>query len=278
MTTTQDLPFANHLRNEVRKLRKANSELSQNAALDMIAKQHGYQNWRHFTNSIPQITPQRFFVTLSWSWIDPVTKQWFNESLDVPLSRPLKELLPKQADVYKLLGDWSIHYEDSLISKSVYLALPREKPQNIVRGVLNKNARLISFASATGLIKSKAWSKPMHGFSKHLGTRNPNGFDHTKIWRDQDGKYLITTEPYLPRLESELPKLQLQSQEAGYEVEVADWLGMHNPDLSHPSRGTRLILLSQQGKGVPLVDLLPKLNQLRNDFLPSTWLGKTTPI
>lgn len=278
MTTIQTSSFTNHLSNQVRKLRKTNPELSQTSAQDVVAKQHGYQNWRHFKNSIPAVVTQKFFVTLSWSWIDPVTRQWTNESLDVPLSKPLKELLPKQSDVNNLLGDWNIHYEDSLISKSVYLALPREKPQSVVREALNKNARLISFASATGLIRSKAWSKPMHGFSKFLGTRNPYCFDHTKIWRDQEGKYLITTEPYLPRLELELPELQRQSEQAGYEVTVADWLGMHNPDLSHFSRGTRLILLSEQKKGVPLTELLPKLSQLRNDFLHGTWSGKTTPI
>lgn len=278
MTPKHEHPLANHLRNEARKLRKCDATLSQTAALDQAAKQNGYENWRHFTNSLPQIPTQRFFVTLTSSWRDPATKNYFSESIDVPLSKPLQELFPKPVDIRSLIGDCTIDYEENTIRKPTYFAHSNEVPQSYVRASLNKSARFISFVSATGLLLSNAWSKPMHGFSKILGERDPSGFDHTKIWRSRDGKYVITTEPYLPRLEQEQEKLLEQSERAGYQVETANWLGIHNPNLNLPSAGTRLVLLSHKEKGLPLTDLVSRLNKLPNDFLPGAWSGKTTQL
>lgn len=278
MTPKQEHALANHLRNEARKLRKLDAALTQTSALDYVATRHGYANWRHFTNSLPDLATPQFTVTLQTIWRDPITRQYFSESIDVAISKPLKELFPKVADVRQLIGDCTVLYDESAIRLPAYFARSNETAQGYVRGKLNKSARLISFVSATGLIRSSAWSKPMHGFTKALGRRNPSCFDHTKMWRTTDGKYVITTEPYFPRMQEDLPKLQQQAELAGYHVAVADWLGIHNPDLNHPSSGTRLVLISHKSKGPDLSALTRQLNRLPNEFLPGSWSGKTTEI
>lgn len=278
MTPKQEHALANHLRNEARKLRKLNAALTQTSALDYVAIQHGYANWRHFTNSLPdQATPQ-FTVTLQTSWRDPETKQYFNESIEVTISKPLKELFPKTSDVRSLIGDCSVYYDENIIAPWTGYTRSDKSPQSYIRSRLNWAARLISFVSATDLLPANAWSRPMSGFIKTLGNKNPAAFDHTNIWRNSAGKYVITTEPYFPRLENEFETLQSQSELAGYHVALADWLGIHNPDLHHPSSGTRLVLISHKSKGPDLSALTQQLNRLPNEFLPGSWSGKTTEI
>jgi len=278
MTPKQELPLANHLRNKARKLRKLDATLTQTSALDHVARQHGYSNWRHFTNSLPALVAQHFVVTLKMVWRDSRTSQYFSESIDIRIPKSLNELFPKVADVRNLIGECSVDYEANTIALPAYFARLSEAPQNHARWSVTKKARRIAFVAATGLIYSSAWSKPMSDFKKVLGSRNPSCFDHTNVWRTTDGKYVITTEPYYPRLQQDFAKLQEECERAGYQVEVPDWIGMHNPDLQHPSSSTRLVLISHKSKGTDLKVLIQQLNQLPNDLLTSAWTGYTTEL
>lgn len=104
-------------------------------------------------------------------------------------------------------------------------------------------ARYSAFMAATGLRKSRGWSRAG-------AILLPPGFDHTCLWRDRAGKYIVTTEPYNHVVLADFAHLT----EHGWTLADAPCLGMWNPP------HTRLILASPPRNGG---DLFPVLAALR---------------
>jgi hypothetical protein len=81
----------------------------------------------------------------------------------------------------------------------------------------------------------------------------PPGFDHTRIWRAADGRYVVTTEPYDKRCET----AAAWCAERGWACEVfPPGVGMWNPG---GENGTRLVVMSPAGNGAPIAPLIPIL-------------------
>lgn len=81
----------------------------------------------------------------------------------------------------------------------------------------------------------------------------PPGFDHTRIWRAADGRYVVTTEPYDERWK----EAATWCADRGWACEVLPpGVGMWNPA---GANGTRLVLISTAGKGAAIAPLIPAL-------------------
>lgn len=103
--------------------------------------------------------------------------------------------------------------------------------------------RYRAFMAATGLRHSRGWSRA--GASPL-----PPDFDHSCLWLDRAGKYIVTTEPYRHVVLMDFAHLT----EHGWTLAEPSWPGMWNPP------GTRLILASPPRNGG---DLFPVLAALR---------------
>jgi hypothetical protein len=90
---------------------------------------------------------------------------------------------------------------------------------------------------ATGLNASKAWLSTLTTYL------NPPGFDHTLIWRDENG-YAITTEPYIGSGNEE--KVQQFCEVNGFKYERRDVWSMWNPYSN--CKGTCLFLIFPKEK------------------------------
>lgn len=83
-----------------------------------------------------------------------------------------------------------------------------------------KTKRCIAFMDATGLRPCKS-TLPVFGYG-----HNPPGFDHTRLWRAEDKRYVITTEPYYGA--PVCLSAWLEQHDWAYEV-LPEGIGMWNP-------------------------------------------------
>lgn len=278
MAPQQDSPFARHLQCEARKLRKSDPDLSQLQALDQAAQGNGFENWRHFLNSPQARTIPGHQVTIKQRWHNDDLELW-EESITLQTTRPLSELtsvaafqrnfyrqatLDIQAGTIRLPPSYFTSQVDSL------------NRQRITRNEVATMVRKVMFLDATGLKPSQAWVKPMAGLEKRTSRGSkPPCFDHTHVWKDSEGRFLITTEPYFSDYEMDIARLSAISNEAGYSVDITQWPGMHNPDRNDTSRGTVLLLVSPGKSGIPVSEIKSKLDQLPASHQPDTWAGQT---
>ncbi|MCQ4142847.1 hypothetical protein [Vogesella sp. AC12] len=284
MTNQNESPLARHLQCEARKINKERPHLSHTEALNHAAKEAGYENWRHFKNvddaSISlQNTLPAFKTTISCPWRDSVNRSFCHESINLVLPCRLAETLPKPELFRRLFGDASVDLQNNAMKLPGLYSYGDDTPvtqQRLTRERVSQAARYLMFMATTGLTLSKAWEAPMAGYFKTRSRRDRNPcFDHTKVWRDSDGRYLITTEPYGPRLSKEWDDLIQLSTECGYTVVRTSWSGMHNPH-ENEREGTRLIIISNIKNGVKIDALLQIINQLPNQHLPDNWQGTST--
>ncbi|MCS3805056.1 hypothetical protein HNO92_002207 [Chromobacterium alkanivorans] len=275
-----DSPFARHLKREARQLRKHNPFLKQHQALDETARQNGFENWRHFTNSEPtDLSP--FISTIATSWQDDRRRYW-SESIQLKHTRALKELYPRSGRRHTV---WQKAWLDES-GGSIFIPARLQEEyvaegdrQRYARERVASIARYLMFLDATGLRPSFAWKTAFAGFPEPFRSqmRLPS-FDHEKLWRDEEGRYLFSTEPYDERRLSGWEQLQKVAEARNYDVAMVDWLGMHNPSKS-PGYGTRLILLTHRTRGVSMSEMLSKLNRLPIQYLPDQeWQGKTIQL
>ncbi|MCG9060174.1 hypothetical protein LH452_14925 [Laribacter hongkongensis] len=284
MTHQAESPLERHFKRKARQLRREQPVLSHHEALDLIVHEDGYQSWRHFLNSLryPAIVVPTFSATIRTGWRDSQRRFWV-ESIDLTLHHALGKLLSR-ADAVRAIAGHNATIDTELselfVSSPSYFSgsgRADEETQSAAQDKVASIARKIMFLDATGLKPSHAWKGAMAGFpDQKEGYARLPCFDHERVWRDGQGRYLITSEPYPERLESELESLQKVAQSSGHEVAVAEWPGMHNPESSR-ERGTRLILVSRVGKGVPLHEILPKINDIPHLHLADTWQGQTRP-
>jgi hypothetical protein len=126
------------------------------------------------------------------------------------------------------------------------------------RYAAEKTMRIIAFMDATDLRPCRS-TLPVFGYG-----HNPPGFDHTSLWRTEDKRYVITTEPYYGVPAS--MAAWLQQHEWAYEV-LPDGIGMWNPPSTtlvlvtpgpiEVSEGWRTRTL--RPKGAPVADLAEAL-------------------
>jgi hypothetical protein len=115
--------------------------------------------------------------------------------------------------------------------------------------------RFLAFKQATGLKESKA-SSSVFGKDTPIPTR----FDHTLIWRNASGQFVITTEPYISENSTNRDFFN-DWKSHGFDFVEADYgIGLWNPP------HCRLFLLTPKKSPARLGELLKIVNELEKNI------------
>jgi hypothetical protein len=124
---------------------------------------------------------------------------------------------------------------------------------------------------ATKLRPSKSHSRA------YPGGRSSNsipGCDHYSIWYDPRTKrYLFADEPYEKAVEGRTQAREAWAKEHGFTIVKPEWTGMYAPDL-----GSRLYLIADETKGIPLQPIAVALNKLSSPIVETAWNGESTSM
>lgn len=107
-----------------------------------------------------------------------------------------------------------------------------------------RNQRIIDFMDATGLIPSDAWRSI---FKPEVARFE--AWDHPLVWRQPDGRYIVTTEPYWGRKETPIPP-------NGWAIAPVEGFGIWNPP------HTKLFVLSLPKRGGDVAAVVQALSKL----------------
>jgi len=164
---------------------KRSAGLTHAQALDHVAKEEGFENWSLLA---PAVEPVAAPVPAAAPANPAVAKPHHVRLSGFVRSRPGEA------------GDVFHEYVPSLHPAKHYAKLGRGRPywqefvgraEGGLRDSIATTRRGIEFMDATGLRRSEAWIRVFgHGAI-------PDGFDHTSVWMDARGLYLVATEPYI---------------------------------------------------------------------------------
>lgn len=150
---------------------KKDSGITHSQALDRIAIENGYSNWSRLAKSVDsRVTSSKPHKIQIYCSIprDPGNTEPFFWCEEVPCMYPGK------------------HYADM---GWMHLQGVRHRNRDGVAEILATTRRAINFMDETGLRTSRAWTSLFKGDA-------PYGLDHTNVWRDENKRIIITTEPY----------------------------------------------------------------------------------
>lgn len=268
----QHLPLLDEIKRIARLLKKQ-SPVQHALALDIAARQLGYQNIRHAQNAArtnPSLAPQSvvtlpagFPITVGQYWIDGDLSVRGRETLEIVLSRPLDKISSMQKlnlarRLRQLIRFGASRFEMEYVSSS----------QMQARENLYLAARTLAFMDATGL-------QPSSGYRRALpaGQWSVPGEDHSSSWYDPaTRRYLIADEPYQRDIRMDMPKRMEWLERFGYVMQCPDWLGMHNPYMDIDN-GSRLHLITHATKGVDLDRVVSALSRLPPPIGKRPWSG-----
>lgn len=240
-------------------------------ALDEAARRAGYQNFRHARKVLPaQGAPGKssapghsVFITVYWR--DRETSAKGRETMTISLSVPWGELITAaQFENHRAFVNFRAEGPDHLARSAL------TSSQSQARRLVCATARTLHFMDATKLCPSKSYRRA------YPGGRSSNavpGHDHDSIWYDRESKrYLFADEPYERAAGSNAVERAEWARRHGYVIVKPEWLGMYNPD-----GGSRLYLISDLEKGIPLEPIVAALNKLPPPIAEGTWNGDSAP-
>lgn len=240
-------------------------------ALDDAARAAGYQNFRHAGNVLrshptPRAPRSRHRVYLTTYWKDKQSDSSGRETLTLDISCLWGDLItPAQLVNHRALVHFRAEGPDHLAREQLL------RTQSEARRAVCAAARALQFMEATRLRPSKSHSRAFPG------GRSMNaipGRDHCSIWYDRDTKrYLFVDEPYEEAAKGKLAERQAWAQEHGFLVVKPAWPGMYAPDV-----GSRLYLVADAAKGVPLEPVAAALDQLPPPIVEEAWRGESAPM
>lgn len=238
-------------------------------ALDVAAHAAGYQNYRHASNVLGKKqnrvdSGHCVFITVYWN----NRKDGGNgrETLTIWLTTPWSELVTRQQfDYHRAFNGFRPEGPDHLAR------LLASRTQSDARRAACALARTLHFMDATKLRPSKSHSK---AFPEGRSSNAVPGRDHYSIWYDRGTKrYLFADEPYERAAEHNAAERAEWAQRHGFVVIRPEWAGMYNPD-----GGSRLYLIADAEKGVPLGPIVEALNRLPAPIVEETWDGESAPF
>jgi hypothetical protein len=240
-------------------------------ALDDAAQEAGFQNFRHASNvlrTIPQPErprpAHRIFLTAYWK--DREGGVSGRETLTIWLFAPLGDLItPPQFENHRTLVSFRAKGPDHLAREHLL------RTQSETRREVCAAANALHFMDATKLRPSKSHSRAFPG------GRSSNaipGHDHHSIWYDRETKrYLFVDEPYEKAVESKVQEREAWAKQYGFAIVKPEWTGMYAPDI-----GSRLYLVADQTKGIPLQPLAAALDKLPTPIVENAWDGESAPM
>lgn len=247
---------------------KGTEGLSHSAALDRASVAAGYENLRHAQHHLSALQPgaavPRYSVYLTAYWRDRDAGTTGRETLSITLSTPWQKLLtPIQLKSARGLGNFLPEGPDHLVRHNLIGS------QNSARESVCHAARTLQFVAATRLRPSSGYCR---AYPRGNAENRIPGQDHVGVWFDEEKRYLIADEPYdaaqIHRHQDRAAWFRIH----GYRQMKPDWLGMHNPH-----GGSRLFLVTDTIRGVPLEPLTEALNRLPAPHSASDWKGESAP-
>lgn len=179
--------FVDSLKRKAKRLERERRELTHSQALDLIAQQEGYENWSLLARNVERCTSMK-----------RVTKQFpYTIHLRGIASDSKRELIIRLSSKHP-----AAHYEKqhwihwtlqggSRRSDSEATAVMTDPGERSLWHRLVRAQRMVSFLDATDLRASRS-TRAVYG-SHSI----PGCFDHDCLWKDAEGRYIVTVEPYM---------------------------------------------------------------------------------
>lgn len=241
-------------------------------ALDDAAQEAGFQNFRHASKVLSSAAHKaarvrpgyRTFLTAYWK--DTKSGDSGRETLIIWLSAPWGEMItPVQLQNHRSLANFRGEGPDHLAREHLLSA------QSTARRTVCAAARTMHFIDATKLRPSASHSRAFPG------GRSSNaipGHDHYSIWYDCETKrYLFADEPYEKAVESQIKEREDWAKRYGFAIVKPEWAGMYAPDI-----GSRLYLIADETKGIPLRPVAAALDKLQAPIVEAAWDGESAPM
>lgn len=207
---------------------KREHEISHSLALDLAAKEAGFQNFRHASSvlSAPVVADTNHTAHLTAYWVKP-RGEYFERgrlTLSVQLSKPLDQTVSRhQLMSARHLAGFRIEAQDHLELK---LDIPREEEG--ARETLEAAARTLRFLAATGLRPATTQRERWPLLSRF---ETLPGADHYSLWIDRNGDWIYMDEPYN---KPELAERASWSERNGMTMVRPAWEGLYSPQLTVP--------------------------------------------
>lgn len=239
-------------------------------ALDAAAQSAGFQNFKHASNVLKDGRDQlharsghRLFLTVYWRDKESDTRG--RETLTIWLGTLWSDLItPVQFACHRSLNDFRPEGPDHLAVQ----ILTHSRSQ--ARRDICAAARTLQFMDATKLRPSKSHSR---AFPAGRSKNAIPGRDHYSVWYDRDTKrYLFVDEPYEMAAQGLAAERAAWSEQHGFSIAKPSWPGMYSPD-----GGSRLYLVADAEKGIPLAPIVAALARLPSPVVESAWDGESAP-
>lgn len=240
-------------------------------ALDDAAQRAGFQNFRHAANVLrnavkPERARARHRIFLTAYWKDGEGEGSGRETLTIELSSPWGDLItPLQFRNHRALARFRAEGPDHLAREQLLSS------QVDARRAVCAAARALHFIDATKLRPSRSHSRAFPG---GRSTNAVPGRDHYSIWYDRETKrYLFADEPYEIAIKGREQEREAWAKRHGFAIARPAWAGMYAPDA-----GSRLYLIADEGKGVPLASIVAALDALPVPIVEDGWNGESAPL
>jgi hypothetical protein len=240
-------------------------------ALDVASQAAGFQNFRHASNALrtgpapePEIHGCRVFLTAYWEQRESGASG--RETLTIWVSSPWTNLItPLQLKNHRALAGFRKDGPDHLVHER------QQNSQSHARNYVCAAARVFYFMDATKLQPSQGYSRVFPGGDSINAIP---GHDHDSVWYDRKTRrYLFADEPYEGAAEGRKPERESWAKQHGFVIVKPEWAGMYAPDI-----GSRLYLVADKTKGIPLSPVAASLNMLPAPIDESTWNGESTTM
>lgn len=244
---------------------KAEQSIQHMHALDLASQAAGFQNFRNASNVLKSgTTPSRYNIFLTACWKEGDFKG--REMLTIELSSPWGDLITStQLQNHRAFINF---YDDGPDHLSRYKFLDS---QSEARRKVCAAARVLQFMDATKLRPSSGYSR---AYPKGDTSKAIPGEDHSSVWYDRNTKrYLLVDEPYEAAVERLAAEREAWSKQHDFAVVRPKWKGMYAPDI-----GSRLCLISNAKKGIPLQPIIAALNKLPLPIVEEMWKGESVPF
>ncbi len=247
------------------KLIKRTKNCNHATALNFAAQQAGFSNFKHAQKSIkPSIKTfpsVQHFVFISMSWWDRKTNSSGFEVLEVPLSKPLHQLIsPTHLKIQRHLHVFQMNEADHIHGiRSV-------SSQSVAIDYICAAARTFQFINATELKPSRSHSRV---YPKGSSKNQIPGQDHSSVWYHPSTRsHILIDEPYRPAIESRLNDRAEWASSYDYLVVKPNWSGMYNPDGE-----SDMYLIADRTKTNLISKLIDAINLLDSPYSPNNWQG-----
>lgn len=234
-------------------------------ALDIASQAAGFQNFPHATRVLSSASLHlchNIFLTASWKKDDFRGR----ETLTLKLSSPLEDLITSaQLRNHHAFENFYDDAPDHLV-RYKFLNNQSEARERVCAA-----ARVLQFMDATKLRPSTGYSR---AYPKRDTQKRIPGEDHSSVWYDTDTKrYLLVDEPYRQTVERLTKEREEWANQYGFQVVKPKWAGMYAPDVD-----SRLYLIADKDKGIPLQPIVNALNKLPSPIIETDWNEESAPL